>query len=73
MNANISVFVIWVEAIIHSLLYTLHGCTFNHKSVFKKSSGKDDTKKLNDIIITGDTLLNDTHMEKFVLYWIMEL
>ena len=28
MNAKISVFVIFVEAIIHLLLYNLHDCTF---------------------------------------------
>ena len=29
MNARISVFVIFVEAIIYLLLYNLHDCTFN--------------------------------------------
>ena len=28
MNSKISVFVIYVEAIIHLLLYNLHDCTF---------------------------------------------
>ena len=31
MNAKISVFVIYIEAIIYLLLYSLHDCTFNHK------------------------------------------
>ena len=29
MNAKISVFVICVEAVIYSVLYDLHDCTFN--------------------------------------------
>ena len=29
MNAKISVFVIFVKAIIYLLLYNLHDCTFN--------------------------------------------
>ena len=29
MNAKISVFVIYVEAIIYLVLYNLHDCTFN--------------------------------------------
>ena len=33
MNAKISVFVIYVEAIIHLFLYNLHDCTFK----FEKS------------------------------------
>ena len=32
MNVKISVFVIYVEAIIYLLLYNLHDCTFNLKS-----------------------------------------
>ena len=32
MNAKISVFVIYVEAIIYLLLYNLHDRTFNFKS-----------------------------------------
>ena len=31
MNAKISVFVIYVETIIHLLLYNLHDCTFKNK------------------------------------------
>ena len=34
MNAKISVFVIYVEAIIYFLLYNLHDCTFNKKKTF---------------------------------------
>ena len=30
MNVQMSVFVIWVEAIIYLLLYNLHGCTLKH-------------------------------------------
>ena len=33
MNANISVFVIYAEAIIYLLLYNLHDCTFNRKQI----------------------------------------
>ena len=31
MNAKISVFVIWVEAIMYLLLFNLHDCTFNFR------------------------------------------
>ena len=34
MNANISVFVICVEAIIYLLLYNLHDCTFKIATLF---------------------------------------
>ena len=33
MNANISVFVIFVEAVICLLLYNLRNCTFNLKAI----------------------------------------
>ena len=32
MNAEISVFVIWVEAITYLLLYNLHDCTLTTKT-----------------------------------------
>ena len=35
MNAKISVFVICVEAIMYSLLYDLHGCTFSIQKMLK--------------------------------------
>ena len=34
MNAKMSVFVIWVEAIICLLLYKLHDCTFKYNETF---------------------------------------
>ena len=37
MNAQISVFVIHVEAIIYLLLYNLHDCTFNKKTLMENT------------------------------------
>ena len=31
MNTKVSLFLIWVEAIMYLLLYNLHECTFNMK------------------------------------------
>ena len=36
MNAKISVFVIYVEAVTYLLLYNLHDCTFNQKNFYER-------------------------------------
>ena len=36
MNAKMSTFVIYVEAIIYLLLYDLHDCTFKDSKRFKR-------------------------------------
>ena len=38
MNVKISVFVIFVEAIIYFLLYNLHDCTFNFEKYYCKDT-----------------------------------
>ena len=43
MNAKISVFVIWVEAIIYLLLYNLHDCTLN--TLFRFKDALNDTQR----------------------------
>ena len=34
MNAKMSMFIIWVEAITYLLLYNLHDCTFKYNKTF---------------------------------------
>ena len=54
MNAKISVFVIWVEAIIYLLLYNLHDCAFKNEQKGFLSSNEIKKKLTNNLSVFLD-------------------
>ena len=66
MNANLSVFVIYVEAIIYFLLYNLHDCTFKQELRWAKQVRFLKHNQLKIKTVKNKASINKSYLHLFV-------